>query len=673
MMLNELLNNLRDQNIHIYLDGNNLRCKSPRNTLTDEIKNLIKEKKQELIELLLQGDAIEGTIHTSPRTGAIPLSYAQQRLWFLDQLEPGSSFYNIPMALRLEGPLNQLALEQGINEIIRRHENLRTTFVSVDGEAAQVIADSAITPVACVDLSAFPEQTWQTLTQQVTQEEATTPFDLAKGPLMRVRLIHLSRKQAKHEAILLVTLHHIISDGWSNNVLTREFVTLYQAYSEGNTSPLSELTIQYSDYAYWQRQWLDGAILQQQIDYWRRKLSNIPALLELPTIHPRPTVMGYDGAIFHSAIPPALSEQLHDLSRHHNVTLFVTMLTAFSILLSRHSQQTDICIGTPIANRQRLEIEELIGFFVNTLVLRVDLSDSPSFNTLLTQVNKTVLEAQSHQDLPFEQLVTILAPERSMGHSPLFQVMFTLQNSVTRQIESIQGMTIGGVESEGTTAKFDLSLHINQEETGILTCSFEYNTDLFELETITRLADHYLNLLQGVIEQPQRQVSQLPLLTESEAHQLLVGFNATVAEYPQHRCIHELFEGQANQQPTATALVYEGQSLSYGGLNRCANRLAHRMIELGIRPDDRVAICAERSLEMVIGLLGILKAGGAYVPLDPGYPEERLAYMLSDSAPVAVLTQSGLQARLPGLSASLDAGAIPVILLDGEGQDPTNG
>ena len=549
MMLNELLNNLRDQNIHIYLDGNNLRCKCPRNTLTDEIKKLIKEKKQELIEILLQGDAIEAPIPPAPRTETLPLSYAQQRLWFLDQLEPGSPFYNMPMALRLEGSLNQLALEQGINEIIRRHENLRTTFVSVNAQAQQNIADPATTAVACVDLSNLPESTRQTLAQQIAQEEATAPFDLAKGPLIRVRLILLNRVKAKQEAILLVTLHHIISDGWSNNVLTREFVTLYQACSEGKTSPLPELPIQYADYASWQRQWLDGSILQQQIDYWRHKLNSIPAMLELPTDHPRPAVMGYDGANFNFTIPPALSEQLQDLSRRHNLTLFVTMLTAFSILLSRHSQQTDICIGTPIANRQRLEIEELIGFFVNTLVLRVDLSDKPSFNDLITQVNKTVLEAQSHQDLPFEQLVTILAPERSMGYSPLFQVIFTLQNSVTQQIEPIQGLAISGVESEGTTAKFDLSLHINQEETGILTCTFEYNTDLFEVETISRLAGHYLNLLQGVVEQPQRQVSQLPILNEDEIQQLLHGFNATDTEYPQDKCIHELFEAQAGANP----------------------------------------------------------------------------------------------------------------------------
>jgi len=657
MMLTELLGSLRALNVQLFVENGQLRCKAPKDTLTDTLKTQLKDRKAELIALLAKDGQGNGRITPIARTARIPLSYAQQRLWFLDQLEPGSGFYTIPMALRLNGLLHPVALSQAINEIVRRHEILRTRFVTVDGQAEQQIAASLSIPVRRVELAHLPDPTKQALAAQLCRQEADSPFDLASGPLLRVCLIGLGTT----EALLLVTLHHIITDGWSATILTREFAALYQAYRNGQPSPLPELAIQYADFAYWQRQWLDGAVLQRQTDYWRQQLAGLPALLELPTDKPRPAVLVHQGANQHFSLPPALAAACYRLSRESQTTLFVTLLTAFSILLARYSNQHDLAIGTPIANRQQLATENLIGFFVNTLVLRADLSDNPTFKALLSRLNATVQAAQDHQDLPFEHLVGLLQPERHLGHSPLFQVLFSLQNRAKQPLPPLAGLTISGVESAGITAKFELSLHISQAADDGLSGLIEYNTALFDAATIARMAQHFLNLLQGIIEQPECPVMQLPLLSDGERQQLLCGFNPPRTDYPQHLCIHQRFEQQAAQTPAALALICAGQQLSYAELNRQANRLAHRLIALGIRPDDRVVLCAERSLAMVVAIIAILKAGGGYVPLDPSDPDQRLAYLLTDSQPLVILSHSALQPRLQALLPS----PVPSLAMDG--------
>ncbi|NOU44484.1 MAG: amino acid adenylation domain-containing protein, partial [Methyloglobulus sp.] len=601
-------------------------------------------------------------IQMADRSQPIPLSWAQQRLWFLGQLDPAASAaYHIPAGLRLHGRLDKAALKASLDRIVARHEILRTSFISQDGQAFQHIAPAhGGFALAAHDLSGLSKRKQRTAVQQTAADEASQAFDLSTGPLIRGQLLELGAD----EHILLITQHHIISDGWSIGLLVQEFAALYAAFSQGQPDPLPDLAVQYADYAAWQRQWLQGDTLQAQTAFWQSHLTGAPAMLELPTDRPRPTTQSYAGGSVGLELSKQLSADLKHLAQRHGSTLFMVLLAGWSILMARLSGLGDIVIGTPIANRQRSEVEPLIGFFVNTLALRVRLDDNPSVAALLNRVKATTLDAYGHQDIPFEQVVDLVKPERSLGHSPVFQVMLAMDNTPGTGELALPGLNLSGLELAHTTTHFELSLFLTDREehiAGIL----EYASELFDKVTIERFKEYYQLILVGMVTNAQQRIGQLPFLPEAERHQLLHGFNATAAGYPHQRCVHELFEGQALANPAATALVYEGESLSYGELNRHANRLAHRLIGLGIRPDDRVAICAERGLEMVVGLLGILKAGGCYVPLDPGYPEERLAYMLTDSSPSAILTQSGLKARLPGLGAS----PVPVVLLGGEGRE----
>lgn len=590
-------------------------------------------------------------IESVNRQQTIPLSYAQQRLWFLEQLEPGNISYNMPIALRLSGRLNNAALTQSFNEIVRRHENLRTVFVTNNGVAEQKIVDKLMLPVESVDLSKLSEQNRETGVRDICRQQAEKPFSLATGALIRVMLVKVGDDKEQQESILLVTLHHIISDGWSSKLLIREFTRLYEAFCAGKASPLAELSLQYADFAYWQRQWLAGDILQQQINYWREKLGGAPAILDLPTDHPRPPIMRYCGADCHFTVPQLLSEQLHTLSRRHDATLFMTLLAAFNVLLFRYSHQTDLCVGTPIANRNRLEIENLIGFFVNTLIVRSDLSGNPVFSDLLSQIRNTVLDAQDYQDLPFEQLLEVLQAERDMSYSPLFQVMFVLQNGDQHELV-LPGLDVGIVKNDSSITKFDLSLHIHEHADGLLSGTLEYNTDLFEHDTIVHLSEHYLELLQAIVSEPKARISELPLLTHDDQQLILLDWNNTQVDYPQGKYIHQLFEQQAEQSPDAVAVVFDNSQLSYAELNTKANQLAHYLQKQGVGPDVPVGICIERSLEMIVGLLGILKAGGAYVPLDPAYPQERLDFMINDTGTPILLTQSGLLEKFAFSSAS---------------------
>ncbi|MCA2554877.1 MAG: amino acid adenylation domain-containing protein, partial [Microcystis sp. M04BS1] len=577
-----------------------------------------------------------------PRTKdtELPLSFAQQRLWFLDQLQPNSALYNIPMVLHFRGNLNQKALEQSLQEICDRHEVLRTNFVTIDGQPTQVIQTRRET-ISVVDLQDFPIQEQAEKTQQLKQKQATQPFDLAKESLIRITLVVLSET----EHLLLVCMHHIISDGWSIEVLIHELTSLYNAYVQNQPVNLAPLPIQYGDFALWQKQWLQGDVLESQLNYWQNQLTAAPPLLSLPTDHPRPAVQSFVGTQQEFSLSPQLSQALTELSRQQGVTLFMTLLAAFDALLYRYTGSSDILVGTPIANRNRIEIEGLIGFFVNTLVMRTDVSDNPSFSQLLTRVREVTMDAYAHQDLPFEMLVEALQPERDLSHTPLFQVAFVLQNTPKSEI-AMTGLTVTDLPPENTTAKFDLTLAMVNTDDG-LKGVWEYNTALFESSTIERLSGHFLNLLGGIVANPQAQISQLPLLAESETNQLLIEWNNTQVDYPEYKCIHQLFEEQVKRTPNAVAVVFKGQQLTYAELNSRANQLAHYLRKLGVKADTLVGISLERSLEMIVGLLGILKAGGAYVPIDPDCPQERISFMLQDTQVKIILTCESLRTSLP--------------------------
>ncbi|MEH2193291.1 MAG: non-ribosomal peptide synthase/polyketide synthase, partial [Nostoc sp.] len=572
----------------------------------------------------------------------LALSYAQQRLWFLDQFEPNSALYNIPIALRLVGSLKVIALEQSLQEIIIRHEALRTNFITIDGKASQIIQKQINCPLSVVDLKHLSTSEQQIASQQLAQQQAIQPFELATQVLVRATLVILSET----EQLLFVCMHHIVSDGWSMGVFVQELAVLYNAYSQGKNSHLAPLPIQYADFALWQRQWLQGNILQSQLSYWQQQLADAPALLSLPTDRTRPSVQTFTGAHQHFALSQKLTGELTQLSHQQGVTLFMTLLAAYDILLHRYTRQSDILVGTPIANRDRIEIEGLIGFFVNTLVLRTNLADNPSFNELLLRIREVCLGAYTHQDLPFEMLVEALQPQRDLSYNPLFQVMFALQNASISEVE-LTGLSISSLPIESATAKFDLTLSMENTANGLVGV-WEYNTDLFDSSTIERMTGHFGTLLEAIVFNPIQPISQLPLLTEVEQQQLLVEWNNTQADYPQDLCIHELFESQVERTPNAVAVIFENQQLTYAELNNRANQLAHYLQTLGVKPDVLVGICVERSLEMIVGILGILKAGGAYVPLDPEYPAERLSFMLEDAQVTVLLTQDKLLEKLPG-------------------------
>ncbi|MBD2520193.1 amino acid adenylation domain-containing protein, partial [Nostoc sp. FACHB-973] len=584
-----------------------------------------------------------------PRTenAELALSYAQQRLWFLDQFEPNSPFYNMSIALRLAGTVQVAALDQSFQEIIHRHEALRTNFITVDGQPTQIIQTETNWTVSVVDLKHLSTTEQEIASQQLVQQQAIQPFELATQALVRATLVVLSET----EHILLMCIHHIVSDGWSIGLFVQELAALYNAYSQGKNSPLAALPIQYADFALWQRQWLQGEVLQRQLSYWQQKLASAPALLSLPTDRPRPAVQTYQGTHQEFALSEELTGKLRKLSQEQGVTLFMTLLAAYDTLLYRYTGTEDILVGSPIANRDRSEIEGLIGFFVNTLVMRSNLAGNPTFSELLTRVREMAMEAYSHQHLPFEMLVEALQPERDLSHSPLFQVMFVLQNAPTSGLE-LTGLTISSLPIKGTTSRFDLTLIMQNTATGLVGV-WEYNTDLFDASTIERMTGHFVTLLEGIIANPEERISQLPLLTQPEQQKLLVEWNDTQVDYPQDLCIHQLFEEQVDSTPDAIAVVYENQQLTYYELNYRANQLAHYLQSLGVGSDALVGLCVERSLEMVIGLLGILKAGAAYVPLDPEYPTERLSFILEDAQVSVLLTQQSILDRLPQHQAQL--------------------
>ncbi|HYG81326.1 MAG TPA: amino acid adenylation domain-containing protein, partial [Pyrinomonadaceae bacterium] len=574
-----------------------------------------------------------------------PVSFAQQRLWLVDQLMPGEPVYNIPAAVRLRGPLDAAALARSLSEIVRRHEVLRTTFAEVEGLLVQLVGGAEELSLPVEDLTRLPEDEREAEALRLSNEDARRPFDLARGPLFRASLLRLGEEHH----VLLVNMHHIVSDGWSLSVLIRELTTLYAAFSRGEESPLPELPIQYVDFAKWQREWLQGSVLEEQLTYWRRQLGDIPPALELPADRPRPAAPSHRGATITAAVSRQVTDRLNELSRREGATLFMTLLAAFQALLHRYTGQADIAVGTPIANRNRAETEGLIGFFVNTLVLRTDLSGDPSFRELVGRVREATVGAYDHQDVPFEKLVEELQPERGLSRQPLFQVMFGLQNA-PRPAPSAPGLEVTPVKVGNRTAKFDLTLTAAEGEAG-LALSMEYSSDLFEEPTVGRLLDSLKVLLASIAADPASPVGRLDLLTDGERQRLLVEFNDTQTDFAADVAVHLLFEEQAAARPEAVAVVSGAGRVTYGELNGSANRLARRLIDLGVGPDSLVGIYMERSVEMLAAVLGVLKAGGAYLPLDTQYPKRRLAYMLEDARPSVLLTQAALAGALPETTA----------------------
>ena len=607
------------------------------------------------IETALAGDTGTQTppVKRVSREGNLALSYAQQRLWFLQELEPDSAAYNIPRAFRIHGALDVKALEQTLSEIVRRHEILRTTFRVVNGEPVQVIAEPQPLSLPVIELAHMSPDERETEARRMAADEGRKPFNLSEGPLMRTTLLRLGDE----EFIALFTMHHIVFDAWSIGVLIEELGALYNSFAQGQASPLKDLDLQYADFAHWQRETLTGETLDTHLAYWREQLADI-SNLELPTDRPRPPIQTYNGGTRSIMLPLALSSQLKALSRREGATLYMTLLAAFKTLLHRYTGHDDIAIGTPIANRNRSEIENLIGFFINTLVLRTDMSGDPTFRNLLSRVRETALSAYTHQDMPFEYLVEQLQPDRDMSRPPFFQVMFALLQNAPLDALQLQGVTLSPMALNSGTAKFDLLLFMEDTEEG-LRAALEYNSDLFEAKTIDRVLANFEALLEDIAAGAERRLSELSVMTANERQQVVVEWNETAADYPQHLAVHQLFEAQVERSPHAIAAIFEGQQLSYDGLNRRANQLAAHLGSLGVGPEVLVGICLQRSMEVPVCVLAVLKAGGAYVPLDPAYPKERLAYMMEDSRVSVLLTQEWLLDKLPDHAAR-------VICLDAE-------
>ncbi|WP_323851969.1 non-ribosomal peptide synthetase [Xenorhabdus szentirmaii] len=631
-----------------------------KNMNLEELKRAVLEKRIEE-QLKSRGSQQPSLIKKAERHRPLPLSFAQQRLWFLCQLDPAASLaYHLPVTLRLTGQLNRQALTLSLNNLIARHESLRTRFVLIDGQPCQHIepADTGFA-LSCHDLQQLDPALHDSRVAEIAELEARAPFDLIQGPLIRGQLLQL----ADEEHVLLLTLHHIITDGWSVGVLVRELGDYYRAALNNEDVSLPALPVQYADYAVWQHEQLQGSqqqetLLTKQRDFWCTRLEGAPNLLELPTDRPRPAVQSYIGGHVSFCLNASLLASLKKLGQRHHTTLFMTLMGAWSIVLARISGQDDIVIGTPVANRPHHELEGLLGFFVNTLVLRIRFRRDITVADLLAQVREQALSAFAHQDLPFEQIVEALQPERSLSYSPIFQVMLAFNNTQSQTL-TLPGLQLTPMEQKSRGAHFDLTLSLSETETGLMG-DLEYAADLFDATTVERMVSYLTHVLTAMVADEKQPVATLPMLPAPERQRLLLDFNATQADFPQDALIHQLFETQAARHPDAIAISCEEQTLSYGELNRRANQLAHYLIAQGVLPDSRVAICAERSLDTIVGLLGTLKAGGAYVPLDPAYPTERLAHMLEDAEPKVLLTES---AQLDRLANILSAG-MPVVILD---------
>ena len=581
---------------------------------------------------------------------SFPLSFAQQRLWFLEQLEPGLLAYNLAGAVRLSGPLNVDSLQQAMQVVVDRHEALRTTFRKGAEGPEQIVVSACSFDLLLVDLSGLPQEDREKEALRLASVEGGKPFDLVHGPLFRATLY----KTGPEQHVLMLSMHHIVTDGWSIGIFIRELGQAYDDLYSSHPSSLPELPIQYPDYAEWQRDRLQGEALEALLKYWRERLQGAPAVLELPTDHPRPSIESHRGAQWRFEIPASTGKALLTMAQGEGATLFMALLAAFNVLLFRYTGRTDILVGSPIAGRDRPELEGLIGIFVNTLVMRTDLSGEISFREVIKRVRENCLGAYEHQEIPFEKLVEELRPERDVSHNPIFQVCFALENAPSAPL-ALKNLTVEQLETERHAAQFDLFLQVQETGQG-LSALFEYSTDLFEEGTIARMAGHFATLLSAAIADPDRQISKLPMLAEAERRQILVEWNANERDYSAANITRGI-EEQVRRTPQAIAIVFEDREMTFDEINRRANQLAQHLRTLGVGPDSLVAVCVERSIEMVIGVLGVLKAGGAYVPIDPGYPRERQAYMIRDSGARVLLTQAAL-------AGTVDHAAAHLVLLD---------
>lgn len=650
----EFLADLLDKGIHIWAEADQICYRGPAGGVTQEIRSNLAQYKMELLAFLRVenqlGEVSVPPIVSIPDKHKIPLSFAQERLWFIDQLRPGSPDYNVPNHVRVTGPLRADFLERAVNEFIRRHEILRTTYEMSETGAQQIIHEHKKRELPIVDLGELNGQEGWKEARRLISEEGITPFDLTKDPVVRIHLLQLGFE----DHVILYTLHHIAVDAWSVEILNREMGTLYEAFAGGRPSPLAEPVIQYGDFSIWQRRWFRGKELERNLDYWKQRLNGIQAL-ELVTDYIRPAIQTHNGAIREIEISRALAAKLEALSQREEVTLFMLLSAAFKVLLHRYTGQTDIAVGSGIANRNRPEIEHVVGFFVNTLVLRTNLHGDPTFLQVMKQEQEVCLGAYEHQDLPFDLLVQELQPERKLSRSPLFQVVFDLH---VEKLADRKGtgrkptLKFHAVESEHRTAKYDLTLRMGAVE-GALSGYIEYNSSLFNEPTIQRLISHWETLLAAIARRPEERISELEFLTLAERKQLLLEWNDTYAKYPRDYRVDELFEKQAEKNPSSRAVIWEDGQMTYGELNRLANELAHYLKILSVGPEVIVGLCIERSPEMLVGMLAILKAGGAYLPLDPGYPPQRLAFMIQDAGATIVLTRPELLERLPQHGANI--------------------
>jgi amino acid adenylation domain-containing protein len=655
----EFVAHLRMLDITVTLDGERLRCNAPEGVLTDALRAQLTLRKPEIVAWLRANGADPGVAATGrdaaiddealplaapsrradiAQTGGgaeqdLPLSFTQERLWFLDQIQPGSTAYIIAARWPIRGAVDVDTLRHALHDLVQRHETLRTTFPTRDGAPVQRIGQADLVSLDVVDLGPTPPADRPATAWRLIREHAARPFDLESGPLFRPLLVTLE----PDDHALCIAVHHTVADGWSLGILVRDLGALYAARLGNQLSPLPELPIRFADFVVWQRRWLDGEVLEPQRRYWRRRLTPLPAPLQLPADYPRSRPSTSAAASHDFVVPRQLTDELRALGHREGATLFMTLLAAFKVVLARYSGQHDIAVGTPAANRNYVELEPIIGCFVNTLVLRTDLGDDPSFRQLLARVRETCLGAYAHPDMPFEKLVEELQPERILGRNPLFQVDFVLQDA----------RTAGDLAFVTVASPFDLTLFVAERGDGTLGATVQYQRDLFEPATMARFAGHYRTLLESIVAEPASQISALRMLSDAEVQQLLVEWNDTDTAYPRDRSVHSLFEDQVGEAPDAVALVSDGAALTYRELDRRANQLSHHLRGAGVGPEDRVGVLMDRSLDMIVALLAILKAGGAYVPLDLLAPPERLAFMLRNTTIDVVLTQERMEPQLP--------------------------
>lgn len=643
MTTSDLLDLLRRKDVKIWKEGNQIHCNAPKGALTPELQARIRESKEELVRLLGEtseiGSRIIPTIPPALKEDPLPLSFAQESLWFFDKLQPGSPAYNMSSAYSISGDINITALEMALRKLVQRHEVLRTTFPLLDGQPIQEISQNIEFEIHFEDFSHLPEEEQVNATRRLFGEEANTSFQLAEGPLWTVTMV----RQSETDWVLLFVIHHILADGWSLEIFLRELISLYRLSLVNSPSSLPQPSLQYGDFSRWQRQNSVQESWEPQINYWKKQLSGCPMFLDLPTDRPRPSEQNFKGGRVPFTLSNELTTSLNDMSRGEQATTFMTLLAAFQTLLFRYSGQEEFLIGVPVAGRNNEEVRSTIGLFVNTMVLRADLSSSPSFAELLAQVRRTALEAFANQDVPFEQVVKELHPERTLSHNPLFQVMFAYHNFSRGEeavLEEIPGLHIAPMQIEQHTAKFDLTVFF-EEFDDQLEGAIEYRSDLFEEGTIRRMVGHFEVLLQGIVANPRQPVHSIPLLTQGERHQVLVEWNATDHPYP-NRSLHELIEEQVVRTPNARAVSFKGTHLTYDELNHRANRFAHFLKKAGVGPGVFVGIYLNRSIDMMVALLGVLKTGGAYIPLDLSFPKARLRLIMEESRMLILLTESEL-------------------------------